>query len=180
METFARIMTFISTWAIPFLLFIIPLMGFIKKVKVYEAFVEGAKDGFNVAIKIIPFLVAILVAIGMFRASGAMGYFTRFVSPVTNLVGFPAEAIPMALMRPLSGGGALGIMSELIKTHGPDSFIGRLASTMQGSTETTLYVIALYFGSVGITKTRHALPAGLVADVAGILASYFICRVVFG
>ena len=157
----------VSLWAIPFLLFFIPLVGFIKKVKVYEVFVEGAKEGFTVAVKIIPFLVAILVAIAMFRASGAMDYFVKFLSPLTELIGMPAEVLPAALMRPLSGSGTLGIVTELISTHGADSFIGRLASTMFGCTETTFYVLAVYFGSVQIKKTRHAVPAGLLADAAG-------------
>jgi len=177
---FKSVITFVSNWAIPFLLFVIPVLAFIKKVKVYEVFVDGAKEGFNVAVKIIPFLVAILVAIGMFRASGAMELLVRLISPATNLIGMPAEALPAAFMRPLSGSGTLGIVTELMKTHGPDSFIGRLASTIYGSTETTFYVLAVYFGSVAIKKTRHAVPVGLIADAAGILAALFICKVVFG
>lgn len=177
---FSQTMTFVSDLAIPLMLFLIIGYGFIKKVKIYESFVDGAKGGFEVAIKIIPFLVAILVAIGMFRASGAMDIFVTLISPLTNLIGLPAEALPVALMRPLSGSGTLGLVSELMKTHGPDSFIGRLTSTMYGSTETTFYVLAVYFGSVGIKKTRHAVPAGLLADAAGLLAALFICKVVFG
>jgi spore maturation protein B len=179
-ELARAILEVISVWAIPMLLLIIPLMGLIRKVKVYELFVEGAKEGFQVATRIIPFLVAILVAIGMFRASGAMDYFVAALSPLTNLVGMPAEVLPVALMRPLSGSGSLGLVTELLKTHGPDSFIGRLASTMYGSTETTFYVLAVYFGSVSISKTRHALPAGLIADCFGLLAAVLICRLVFG
>ncbi|MCD4665249.1 MAG: spore maturation protein [Bacteroidales bacterium] len=177
---FERIITFISTWAIPFLLFIIPVVAIINKVKIYEAFVDGAKGGFEVAIKIIPFLVAILVAIGMFRASGAMDLFVTLISPVTDFIGMPAEALPAALMRPLSGSGTLGIATELMTEHGPDSFIGRLVSTFFGSTETTFYVIAVYFGAVGIKKTRHAIPAGSIRDLAGLLAALFICKIVFG
>lgn len=176
---FSQIMTFISNLAIPAILFLIIGFGFLKKVKIYESFVEGARGGFEVAIKIIPFLVAILVAIGMFRASGAMDYFVAFISPLTNLIGLPAEALPVALMRPLSGSGTLGLVTEIMKTHGPDSFLGRLVSTMYGSTETTFYVLAVYFGSVGIKKTRHAVPAGLLADAAGLLAALFICKLVF-
>jgi spore maturation protein B len=175
-----NILEIISVWAIPVLLLAFLLIGLIRKVKVYESFVEGAKEGFQVAIKIIPFLVAILVAIGMFRASGAMDYFVALISPITNLIGMPAEALPVALMRPLSGSGTLGIVTELMKTHGPDSFIGRLTSTMFGSTETTFYVLAVYFGSVSISKTRHALLAGLTADFFGLLAAVLICRLVFG
>jgi spore maturation protein B len=177
---FEKIITFVSVWAIPFLLFIIPVLAIKNKVKVYEVFVDGAKGGFEVAVKIIPYLVAILVAIGMFRASGAMDIFVKIISPITDLIGMPAEALPAALMRPLSGSGTLGIATEVMKEHGPDSFIGRLVSTFFGSTETTFYVIAVYFGAVGIKKTRHAVPAGLVGDLAGLLAALFICKVVFG
>ena len=177
---FERIINFISVWAIPFLLFIIPILAIKNKVKVYEVFVDGAKGGFEVAIKIIPYLVAILVAIGMFRASGAMDIFVKIISPITDLIGMPAEALPAALMRPLSGSGTLGIATEIMKEHGPDSFIGRLVSTFFGSTETTFYVIAVYFGAVGIKKTRHAVPAGLIGDLAGLLAALFFCKIVFG
>ncbi len=177
---FEKIITFVSVWAIPFLLFIIPVLAIKNKVKVYETFVDGAKGGFEVAVKIIPYLVAILVAIGMFRASGAMDIFVRIISPITDLIDMPAEALPAALMRPLSGSGTLGIATELMKEHGPDSFIGRLVSTFFGSTETTFYVIAVYFGAVGIKKTRHAVPAGLIGDMAGLLAALFICKIVFG
>jgi len=170
----------VSVWAIPFLLLFIPIVGLIRKVKVYENFVEGAKEGFQVATRIIPFLVAILVAIGMFRASGAMDIFVALISPITNLIGMPAEVLPVALMRPLSGSGSMGLVTELMKTHGPDSFIGRLAATMYGSTETTFYVLAVYFGSVSISKTRHALPSGLMADFVGLLSAVLICRLVFG
>ncbi|MFQ5769242.1 MAG: spore maturation protein [bacterium] len=178
-ELFSQVMTKVSNFAIPVVLFLIIGYGFIKKVKIYESFVEGAKGGFEVAIKIIPFLVAILVAIGMFRASGAMDFFTKIISPITNLIGLPAEALPVALLRPLSGSGTLGLVSEIMKTHGPDSFLGRLVSTMYGSTETTFYVLAVYFGSVGIKKTRHAVPAGLLADAAGMMGALLICRLVF-
>ncbi|OQX95148.1 spore maturation protein [candidate division KSB1 bacterium 4572_119] len=177
---FEKIISFVSIWAIPVLLFIVPLLALKKKVKVYESFIDGAKGGFDVAVKIIPYLVAILVAIGMFRASGAMELFVTFISPLTDFVGMPAEALPAALMRPLSGSGTLGIATELMTEHGPDSFIGRLVSTFFGSTETTFYVIAVYFGCVGIKKTRHAVPAGLIGDFAGLMAALFICKIVFG
>ncbi len=176
---FTVIMKTLSNMAVPFVLFCVLIIGFIKKVKVYEVFVDGAKEGFNIAIRIIPYLVAILVAIGMFRASGAMGWFVVLISPLTDLIGMPAETLPAALLRPLSGSGTLGIVTELMNQHGPDSFIGRLASTFFGSTETTFYVLAVYFGSVGIRKSRHAVAAGLVGDVVGILAAVFICRLVF-
>jgi spore maturation protein B len=170
----------ISKWAIPFMLITITAYGYFKKVKVYEAFTEGAKEGFNTAVRIIPFLVAMLVAIGVFRASGAMDLFTRALSSITSLIGMPSETLPMALMRPLSGGGATGILGDIINTYGPDSYIGRVASTMMGSTETTFYVLAVYFGSVAIKNTRHALPAGLVADAVGLISAVLITRLVFG
>ena len=179
-ETIKTLVQIVSTLAIPLIIISFVLFGVFKKVKIYESFVEGAKEGFNVALRIIPYLVAILVAIGIFRAGGAMDFLILILSPVTNLIGFPAEAVPMALMRPLSGSGSLGIMSEMIAKHGPDSFLGILVSTIMGSTETTFYVLALYFGSVSIKKTRHAVAVGLLADVAGILGALFIVKLLFG
>ena len=179
-DFFRTLITAISIVAIPLVILLFLTWGFAKKVKVYEVFVEGAKEGFSVAVRIIPYLVAMLVAIGIFRASGAMELLTAVLSPVTNLIGMPAETLPMALMRPLSGSGSLGIMTELMKVHGPDSFIGILASTMYGSSETTFYVLAVYFGSVNIRNTRHAVPAGIIADVAGMLAAVGIVRLLFG
>jgi spore maturation protein B len=179
-EFFRAIIQIISIITIPAFLGGFLIWGIVKKVRVYEVFVEGAKEGFNVAVRIIPYLVAILVAIGIFRASGAMDVLIAILSPVTNLIGLPAEALPVALMRPLSGSGSLGIMTELMKVHGPDSFIGVLASTFYGSSETTFYVLAVYFGSVNIKNTRHALPAGLIADFFGMLAAVFIVRLLFG
>lgn len=170
----------IATLAIPFLIFVFVLYGFIKKVKVYETFIEGAKEGFNVAVRIIPYLVAMLMAIAIFRAGGAMDWLIYIIRPFTDLIGFPAESLPMALMRPLSGSGSLGIMAETMAVYGPDTFIGILTSTLFGSSETTFYVIAVYFGSVSIKKTRHALPAGLVADLAGALGALTIVRLLFG
>jgi len=178
-EGFRHAVELLSKWAIPFLLLTIPTYGFIKRVKVYEVFVEGAKEGFQVAVRIIPFLVAILAVIGMFRASGAMHYFVLLLTPFANLIGMPAEVLPAALMRPLSGSGSLGIITELMQTHGPDSFIGRMASTFYGCSETTFYVVAVYFGAVQIKNTRGAIPVGLMADAAGILATVFICRILF-
>ena len=178
-DIFFKIVEIISDSAIPFALISIIGYGVVKRVKIYEAFVEGAKGGFEVAIKIIPFLVAILVAIGMFRASGAMDFLITMLSPLTDLVGLPAEALTVAIMRPLSGSGSLGLVTEIMQTHGPDSFLGRLVSTMYGSTETTFYVLAVYFGSVGIKKTRHAVPTGLLADAAGLIGALVICKLVF-
>ena len=179
-ESVKTVIQVISILAIPLIVVSFVTYGIIKKVRIYEVFVEGAKEGFNIAVRIIPFLVAMLVAIGIFRAGGAMDFLTMLLSPITNLIGFPAEAIPMALMRPLSGSGSLGIMSEIMTVHGPDSFIGILVSTIMGSTETTFYVLALYFGSVNISKMRHAVAAGVLADIAGILGALFIVKLLFG
>ncbi len=176
---FIKIMETVSLYAIPLILLLIPLYGFIKKVKVYESFTEGAKEGFHTAVRIIPYLVAMLVAIGIFRASGAMDLITKWISPITQRIGMPSEVFPMALMRPLSGGGASGIMNDLFTTHGPDSLIGRMASVMNGSTETTFYVLAVYFGAVGIRKTRHAIPAGLIADVVGLITAVIVTNMMF-
>lgn len=178
-EMLKQVIQLVSTLAIPFLIFVFVGFGFLKKVKVYESFVEGAKEGFNVAVRIIPYLVAMLMAIGIFRSGGAMDWLVYILRPVTDFVGMPAEALPMALMRPLSGSGSLGIMAEIISVHGADSFLGILVSTFYGSTETTFYVLAVYFGAVNIKKTRHALPAGLLADITGILAAVFIVRLLF-
>jgi spore maturation protein B len=169
----------ISLWAIPVLLVVIPLIGIIRKVKVYDEFVEGAKDGFQVAIKIIPFLVGILVAIGMFRGSGAMDLLTNALKPVMNAVGFPAELLPLAVLRTLTGSGSLAFATDLIKTHGPDSLFGRMAATMYGSSETTFYVLAVYFGAVGVKRTRHAVPAALIGDVVAAIATVAVCAWMF-
>jgi len=169
----------ISNWAIPLVLFFVPLFGYLRGVAVYETFVAGAEDGFKVAIKIIPFLVGMLVAIGVFRASGAMEIFARVLYPVLHLFGVPGEILPLAVMRPLSGGGALGIAAELIGSYGPDSFIGRLASVMQGSTDTTFYVLTVYFGSVGVHRYRYALALGLIADFSSLVAAIVICQLLF-
>ncbi len=178
-DFFRTLINIVSVVAIPIVLLVFLGWGILKKVKVYEVFVEGAKDGFNVAVKIIPYLVAMLVAIGIFRASGGLELLTTVLAPVTALIGMPSETLPMALMRPLSGSGSLGIMTELMKVHGPDSFIGILASTMYGSSETTFYVLAVYFGSVGVKNTRHAVPAGLIADAAGMLGAVGIVHLLF-
>jgi len=170
----------LSYWILPGLIAAIVLYGWARGVKVYSSLVEGAKEGFEVALRIIPYLVAILVMVGLFRASGGVELLVALAGPLTERIGMPAEALPMAVLRPLSGSGAYGIMAELMRTHGPDSFIGYLVSTIQGSTETTFYVLAVYFGAVGVRKTRHALPACLLADAAGILAAVLIVNLLFG
>jgi spore maturation protein B len=179
-ETLQGIFAEVGAWSIPLIILGIVAAGFIKKVKVYETFVEGAKEGFNIGVRIIPFLVAILVAIGMLRASGAIELFVGALSPLLGAVGFPPEAVPMALIRPLSGSGALGLLSDLLSTHGPESFVGRLGSVMMGSTETTFYVLAVYLGSVGVRRGRHTLAACLTADAAGIIAAFVVVKLVFG
>jgi spore maturation protein B len=178
-DFFRTLISVISLVAIPLVLLIFLGWGLFKKVKVYEVFVEGAKDGFNVAIRIIPYLVAMLAAIGIFRASGALELLIAVLQPVTTFIGMPPETLPMALMRPLSGSGSLGIMTELMKVHGPDSLIGIMASTMYGSSETTFYVLAVYFGAVSVKNTRHAVPTGVIADVAGMLAAVWIVNLLF-
>ncbi len=167
------------TWLMPLLAASIPLYALSARVKVYESLVEGAREGFQIVIMIIPFLVAILVAIGMFRASGALDAILSMVTPVTSLIGFPAEALPMAIMRPLSAQGALGVMTETMQIYGPDSFIGYLVSVLSGSTETTFYVLAIYCGSIRLRATRHAVFACVAADIGGALAALFWCRVFF-
>jgi spore maturation protein SpmA len=166
-----------SSAIVPALIAAMLLVGIVRKVKVYEVFIRGAKEGFNVAILIIPYMVAILAAAGMFRASGALGAIVGILSPATELIGLPAEVLPVALLRPLSGSGAFALTADVMKTHGPDSYIGNLASTVNGSSETTLYVLAVYFGSIAVTRTRHALPAGLLADFVGVLASVAAVRI---
>jgi len=179
-RTIVRVINAISLLAIPMLLAFFPLYAGLRRVPVYEQFVDGAKEGFSVAIRIIPFLVAILAAIGMFRGAGGIDLVTRWLRPVLDLVRFPSELLPLALMRPLSGSGSLGLLGDLVKQFGPDSLIARMAATIYGSTETTFYVIAVYFGSVGVHRTRHAVAAGLIADLTGIVASIVVCRLVFG
>ena len=169
----------ISLWAIPILLVGIPLVGLIRGVKVYDVFIEGAKEGFDVAVKIIPFLVGILVAIGMFRGSGAMDLLMSAIRPLVASTGFPAELVPLAILRSLTGSGSLAFTTDLIKTSGPDSVIGRMAATLYGSSETTFYVLAVYFGAVGVRRTRHAVPAALIGDLAAAVAAVVICAWMF-
>jgi spore maturation protein B len=180
MSLLITIVQTLSILAIPGLMLGIVVYGVFKKVKIYEAFVEGAKEGFTIGVRIIPYLVAMLVAIGVFRAGGAMDFFGALLSPLTSLIGMPAEALPMALVRPLSGSGSLGVMSEIITAHGPDSLIGRMVAVMMGSSETTFYVLAVYFGSVSVSRTRHAVPAGIVADITSVLASVWLVNLIFG
>ena len=175
---FTAMVAAVSAWLVPVIICGLLLFGHLRGVRVYETLCDGAVEGFNTAVRIIPFMVAIFVAIGMLRASGAIDAAIAVLSPLTGKIGMPAEALSMAFLRPLSGSGAFGLMSEIVSRE-PDSFLSFLVSTMQGSTETTFYVLAVYFGAVGIKKTRHALPAALTADAAGIIASLVACRIFF-
>lgn len=169
----------LSNWM--FLAFVagIPFYVAVKKINVFDAFIVGAKKGFDTSVSIIPYLIAMLVAIGMLRASGFFKIMDQLLAPVMAFIGMPKEVLPLALIRPFSGSASTGLMADLIHTYGGDSLIAKTAATMMGSTETTFYVIAVYFGSVGIRRTRHAIPAGLLADLTGILVSVLICRYLF-
>ncbi len=172
----------VSPWVIPGLMFVLLGFGAVRGVRVYEAFVDGARDGFQVALRIIPYLVAILVAVAMLRASGALDSIVGWLSPMTSAVGLPADALPMALMRPLSGSGAFGILASTIQDPaiGPDSYTGYLVSTFQGSTETTFYVLAVYYGAIQVRRIRHTLAAALTADLAGIAGAVIACSYLYG
>ena len=172
----------VSPWIIPGLMVVLLGFGAARRVRVYEVFVDGARDGFQVALRIIPYLVAILVAVAMLRASGALDIIVGWLTPMTSAVGLPGDALPMALMRPLSGSGAYGILASIIQDQaiGPDSYTGYLVSTFQGSTETTFYVLAVYYGAVQVRRIRHTLAAALTADVAGIAGAVIACSYLYG
>jgi len=176
---FKLIVDQISLLTIPLIFLVIVGYAMLRRVKVYEAFIEGGKEGFDIFLRILPYIVAIFVAIGMFRVSGALGFACELLAPLTTRIGMPPETLPVALLKPLSGSGSLGMVAEVLKRD-PDSFAARVASTMFGSTDTTFYIIAVYFGSVGIRKIRHALVAGLIADIAGLLTAVGVCHLVFG
>ncbi len=169
-----------SAWVVPVLFALVLVAAWRRGVPVYGSFVEGAKEGFHTAIRILPYLVAILVAIGMLRASGALEALTSTLGLATEPLGLPGEALPLALVRPLSGSGAFGVMTDLVQTHGPDTYLGYLSSVLVGSTETTFYVLALYFGAVSVTRARHAVAAGLAADLAGVCGAVLVCQALFG
>jgi spore maturation protein SpmA len=181
-EQISTISTFAANFILLLIIVLFIVLAFIRKVNVYDAFIEGAKEGFNTAIKIIPFLVAILVAIGIFRASGALDFIIAGITKFFAWLGVDTQftgALPVAFMKPLSGTGARGLMIDAMKTYGPDSFIGRLSCTMQGTTDTTFYIIAVYFGSVGIKNTRYSIGCGLLADLAGFTAAVFVAYLFF-
>jgi spore maturation protein SpmA len=179
-NVFVRSVNALSILAIPFLLSFFPLYAAARGVKVYDEFVEGAKEGFGVILKIIPFLVTMLVAIGMFKGAGGIDLLSRLLSPILMPLQFPTDLLPLALMRPLSGSATLALLTDIVHRLGPDNIVSLTAATIYGSTETTFYVAAVYFGSVGIKHTRHAIPAGLLADLTGVIASVIICRAVLG
>jgi spore maturation protein SpmA len=179
-NVFVRSVNALSILAIPFLLSFFPLYAAARGVKVYDEFVEGAKEGFGVILKIIPFLVTMLVAIGMFKGAGGIDLLSRLLSPILTPLQFPTDLLPLALMRPLSGSATLALLTDIVHRLGPDNIVSLTAATIYGSTETTFYVAAVYFGAVGIKQTRHAIPAGLLADLTGVIASVIICRAVLG
>lgn len=164
----------LSRWAIPLLLLGITTWGLSNRVAIYESFVEGAKEGWQTAVRLLPYLVGMLVAIQVFQHTGALESLIKLVEPVTSLVGFPSEVLPLALMRPISGSGSLAILSQIFQTHGPDSFLGRLASIIMGSTETSLYVLTVYAGAVGIKRARHTLATALLADLAAVVIALYV------
>ncbi|MBT8401907.1 MAG: spore maturation protein [Rhodothermia bacterium] len=180
MEIVRTVIDVISVFVLPALIVGFPLYGLYKRVPVYEEFVEGAKEGFEVAVRIIPYLVAILFAIGMFRASGAMDFLIEGLRPLLSVIGIPADVIPMGIIRPLTGSGSAAVVLDMINQFGEDSILVKMAATMFGSTETTFYVIAVYFGAAGIKKTRHAVPVGLIADATAFIAAVFVVQWLFG
>ncbi|MCL1817042.1 MAG: spore maturation protein [Clostridiales bacterium] len=172
-------LNFISMYAVPLTLLFIPLYALARGVPLYERFVEGAAEGMSLILKILPYILAMMTAVAVFRASGAFEAISRLLAPVCGLLGLPVEVLPLALLRPLSGSGALGVTADIMQNQGPDSFSGRLASVMQGSTDTTFYILAIYFGSVGIKKYRYALTVGLLADMASFIAAFCVCKLMF-
>ena len=175
-----KILNLISLWALPFLILFVLTIGVIRKVPVYEEFTHGAKDGFKVAVNIIPYLVAIIVAISMLRASGAIEMLAGVLAPLLKSCHIPADVLPLTIVRSLSGSAALGVFSDIANNLGPDSYATKLAAVMVGSSETTFYVLAVYFGAVKISKIRYALIVGLLADLVGIIAAVWVCNLMFG
>lgn len=171
---------FVSIWIIPIFIALVLVMALYRRVNVFNTFVDGAKEGVKMSVRLIPFLVGMLVAIGIFRDSGAMDLLVKLTTPILTWLEVPAEIIPLALMRPVSGTASLAMTADLLQNCGPDSLVGRMASTLFGSTETTLYVLTVYFGAVGIYRTRHALLVGLLADLSGFIAAVIVCKLVFG
>ncbi|SDJ82010.1 spore maturation protein [Natronincola ferrireducens] len=174
-----KILTFLSVATIPMMITIILVHGLIKKVNVYDAFVEGAGEGFKTAVKIMPYLIAIFLAIGLMRKSGAMDFIIQAMTVPMTYIGIPPEVLPLVVMRPISGSGSLAVLQDILTYYGPDTFVGRVASTMMGSAETIFYTMAVYFGAVGIKHSRHTVPAALISHFAAVIASVFICNRLF-
>lgn len=174
------ILSSISAWMLPVIIGTILVMGYFKKVPIYSTFIEGAKGGFGTAIRLIPHLIAMMVAVQVFRASGALDFVLKLLSPILHLLHIPVEVAPLGLLRPISGQGAMAFMIDIFKQHGPDSWLGQLASTMQASTDTTLYIITVYFGSVGIQNFRYSLKVGLLADLASVIGSVLAVWLLMG
>lgn len=168
-----------SSWLVPMFVLLVLITGWLRQVPVFDQFAEGAKESLGMVVRLFPFLLAMLVAISILRASGAMDAFIRLLSPVLGRLHWPPETLPLALLRPLSGSGAMAVTADLLQRYGPDSMIGLIASTMQGSTDTTLFIVTVYFGSVGIKRVRHALAAGLIADLVAMLAAVYLCNLIF-
>ncbi|MFL0195617.1 spore maturation protein [Clostridium sp. WILCCON 0269] len=172
-------MSYIIKSIIPIIIVSVVTYGIIKEVKVYECFIEGAKEGISICIKIFPYLLAMILAVGVFRESRALDYFIGFIKPIVNFIGIPAEVVPLILIKPLSGSGALGVFTETLSKFGPDSYIGRVASIIMGSTETIFYTVTVYFGAVGIKKIRHTLWAAIMADLVSVIVAVTVARIMF-
>lgn len=179
MNLLKNIIDVISVYSIPFILFVIPLYAYLKKVRVYETFTSGAKEGFQTAVEIIPYLTAMLVAVGIFRSSGAMDFLVKLLNPIASIFKIPAEVLPMGIMRSLSGGGATGLLTELYQVYGPDSLIGRMGSVAMGSTETTFYTLAVYYGAVKVSNVRHSLSVGLLCDALSLVYAAIVTHIAF-
>jgi spore maturation protein B len=170
----------IGNYIIPLVITLIIIYGLYKRVNVFDVFVNGAREGVTISVKILAPLIGLMTAVAMFKASGALDVFTSSLKPIGNLLGIPTEVLPLAILRPISGSGSLAILENILRTNGPDSLIGRIASVIQGSTETTFYTIAVYYGSINVIKTRHTLPAALTADIVGFIVSIIIVKIIFG
>ncbi len=175
-----NILVFISNITVPLIFVTIISYGYLKKIEIYDVFIDGAKDGIMTVFKILPTLVGLMVAVGILRASGALEFFSELVSPVAELIGFPSEAVPLSVMRLVSSSASLGLALDLFKQFGPDSFIGRTVSIMIGCTETVFYTVSVYFMSVGIKKTRYTIPAAVFVNIAGAIISFYVALRVFG
>lgn len=174
-----QVITYISAAFVPLFIALVVIHGISKKVDVYESFVKGARQGFSTVVRILPYVVGFVFAIQIFTASGCFDYISAALSPVLKPMGIPPEVLPLALMQPFSGSASIAMLTSLLSRYGPDSFIGRAASTMMGSSETIFYTVSLYYGSVGVKKTRYTVPAAIISAVAGLIASILVCRLMF-